>query len=45
MTQNGFGDNAGRIDEWLKDDNIDCFFELGMDKCAALKVSCLVNHA
>uniref|UniRef100_K3WX75 EndoU domain-containing protein n=1 Tax=Globisporangium ultimum (strain ATCC 200006 / CBS 805.95 / DAOM BR144) TaxID=431595 RepID=K3WX75_GLOUD len=37
MTQNGFGDNAGRIDEWLKDDNIDCFFELGMDKCAALK--------
>lgn len=41
MAQSGgtLGDSASRIGEWLEDDDIDCFFEVGMDKCAALKVS------
>lgn len=33
------GDSASRIGEWLEDDNVECFFEVGMDKCPALKVS------
>lgn len=32
-------DSASRIGEWLEDDSVECFFEVGMDKCAALKVS------
>lgn len=33
-----FGESASRISEWLEDDAVECFFELGMDKCPALKV-------
>lgn len=32
-------DSASRISEWLEDDSVECFFEVGMDKCLALKVS------
>lgn len=42
------GESASRIAEWLDDDAIECFFEVGMDKCASLKVrvatsECLVS--
>ncbi|TYZ56957.1 hypothetical protein PybrP1_010152 [[Pythium] brassicae (nom. inval.)] len=33
-----FGESASRISEWLEDDAVECFFELGMDKCPALKI-------
>lgn len=40
MAQSGgaFGENASRITEWLENDDVECFFELGVDKSAALKV-------
>jgi hypothetical protein len=31
-------DNASRISQWLEDDSVECFFEMGMDKCDALRV-------
>ncbi|DBA04172.1 TPA: hypothetical protein N0F65_004280, partial [Lagenidium giganteum] len=39
MAESGgaFSENASRIREWLEDDNIECFFEIGVDKCDALK--------
>jgi hypothetical protein len=39
IARNGgsLGDNSYRIVEWLEDDNIECFFEIGIDKCEALK--------
>lgn len=30
-------DNAQQITQWLEDDNVECFFEIGMDKCDALR--------
>lgn len=32
------GEAAGRVTEWLEDDDVECFFEIGVDKCPALKV-------
>ncbi|RLN20668.1 hypothetical protein BBJ28_00006087 [Nothophytophthora sp. Chile5] len=30
-------ESAGRAGNWLEDDNVECFFEIAMDKCAAFQ--------
>ncbi|TMW57443.1 hypothetical protein Poli38472_003368 [Pythium oligandrum] len=30
-------ETASRMRQWLDDDNVDCFFEIGMDKCDVLR--------
>lgn len=37
MNRKGSAENALRVLEWLEDERTDCFFEIGVEKCDALK--------
>ncbi|GMF33296.1 unnamed protein product [Phytophthora fragariaefolia] len=39
LAQSGgsFVNKAGNVGSWLEDDNIECFFEIAMDKCTAFQ--------
>lgn len=37
-TGGSFVNGSGNVGSWLEDDNVECFFEIAMDKCAAFQV-------